>query len=156
MDDIVPWHTRGWERVQDVIAAVREWFSERTFGEAMAMIGALIVFGAFSRIWRSMRIHRAGAKLDFSYHAPEQALQQMAQAFEIRMRSKGMDCPGHRTWQEHLQALQALQPERAAEIPVGAEEFVQLYNAVRFGAASGAAPALERLGELLRNMEVRK
>ncbi len=139
----IPWYWRVWEKVQDVLGAVRTWVLTASWGQK-GTVFALLVLGLLVpqayRYWQRQRAFTPG----FRYFSPDAALQPLSDRFEALLARRGIPCPPNRTWAGHLAA------QRVSD---GAfYGFVQGYEQARFGPPPMPAD-IRRLQCVLRSLE---
>jgi transglutaminase-like putative cysteine protease len=147
----VPSWMREWERMQDGIMG----FSRRLGGLGMMgwvwLIGGLTAVYVLLRSWRDLfQPRKRGAKAQ-GYVGPGGELDGVAQRFEGLLKQRGIPCPPHRTWEEHLEQVKAATEPAALDLS-RAGSFLADYNAVRFGKPEDAE-SVSRLLEQVRDLE---
>jgi hypothetical protein len=124
------------ERLQDGFADLKEWLATQNYLPLLPVL-ALPLLAVF--LWRRLRQwwrKNSAAAPAFAYAAPGPELAALGAEFERYLRRRKLACSVARTWGEHLAAVRA---GEAARDLGAAEEFVQKYNRLRFGAAGDAA-----------------
>ena len=143
---IPPWW-RVWERMQDLLGAIRRWVTTSDWTQKAAVF-SLLVLGLLIpqvyRYWRSRLQRRAG----FRYSQPEEALSALALRFERLLARLGQPCPEGRTWGEHLRVTEEFIETRRVSL----QTFVGNYSQARFGPLPGSAE-IAQLDTALRKLE---
>ena len=143
---IPPWW-RVWERLQDLLGAIRRWVTTSNWTDK-ALVFLLLVLGLLIpqvfRFWRQRRLLRRG----FQYTRPEAALSVLAARFESLLTRLGQPCPEGRTWREHLGLIEEFIELR--RVPL--EAFIVNYSRARFGPLPNASE-IARLDRALRVLE---
>ena len=139
----IPFYWHVWEKVQDILGAVRSWVLTAGWAEK-GTVFALLVLGLLVpqiyRYWRRRRAFTPG----FLYSSPDAALAALSDRFEALLARRGIPCPENQTWPEHLAAL---------GINNGAlHGFVQGYEQARFGPPP-TPQDISRLDAALRDLE---
>jgi transglutaminase-like putative cysteine protease len=140
---------RLWERIQDVPARVRAWFSNLSRQTVLTVVFsfsalALTVAGIRSLILRLRGPRTAPVR---TYAPPTVELQAAARRFEKVLSARAVPCPPDRTWRDHLR-----EPKAAAALDqTAARQFIDTYNAARFGETSDNPGA--ELDDLLKQLE---
>lgn len=131
----IPLYWQVWEKLQDVLGAVRTWVLTAGWLQKGAVF-LLLVLGLLVpqiyRYWKSRRAQESG----FRYSSPDAALAALAARFEALLTRRGFPIPENRTWPEHLHAA-----EMEDSSAVG--RFVQDYSRARFGPAPSRADIAE-------------
>ncbi|MBM3459756.1 MAG: DUF4129 domain-containing protein, partial [Armatimonadetes bacterium] len=149
----IPWWNRTWETAADSLARAMTLVRENALALLLSAGGVLALLTVLRR-----RRERQSRGQDTGYPIPDPTLARLAGRFEALLTSRGVPCPPHRPWSEHL--------ARLAEIPAGAtgsatpldlhraEAFVAAYNAARFGSGvPGSTSPPEGPAELLQALE---
>jgi len=139
-----------WEWLQDVPRRVRAWIAQNGKRALLgiAIIGAILVVSAWT--WRFLRLRRGRPREVLrGYALPSRELLAAAKRFDRLLRSRGAACATDRTWREHLRAM----PQSAPIDRSQCLDFVNAYDAARFGGANG--DTLWRINALLDQLEQR-
>lgn len=122
----IPLYWRAWERIQDILGAVRTWVLTAGWLQKGAVFLLLVLGLLIPQVYRYFKNRRARTP-GFRYASPDAALLALSARFEKLLARRGAPVPETRTWPEHLSA---------AEIEDGAlRHFVQDYSRARFGPA---------------------
>jgi hypothetical protein len=147
--DSPPLWRRAWEWLNETALVIGDWFYERSWAELGLLIGgaiALIVSLLWLReVWLRRRRRRLAA--GFAYRSPGEALKALKDRFERLLAKRGLPCPEHLPWSEHLAVM--AKREKAGRIRIDLEKangFARAYREVRFGRPEDgqAIAALER------------
>jgi transglutaminase-like putative cysteine protease len=140
MYETPPFWTRLWDFVSDLPRRIRLWFYQ--IGREAILLLALgaVLFSAVVALIRSLLQRRKpGDRASRGYAGAPPALQAAARRFERAARRRGFILHPSRTWRESI-----------ASAPQPYQDFVQIYDTLRFGAAGDA----RQLQELLVQIEM--
>jgi transglutaminase-like putative cysteine protease len=131
---------RAWESLQDWIAALLASMGDSDWTHLIwVLIGGAcfyITFRFLSSLRKLKRPTSDSAGSVYSTLNPE--LAGLARRFDTLLHARGLACPSHLTWQEHLQKQQSAElmqkdpRSRLLNLSL-AETFLKQYNGVRFG-----------------------
>jgi len=139
----IPLYWQAWERVQDLLGAVRNWVLAAGGLEKGAVFLLLVLGLLIPQIYRYLKSRRAQTA-GFRYSSPDAALALLSTRFEALLVRRGAPIPETRTWPEHL---------RGAELGDGAlKRFVQDYSLARFGPPPSPAD-IKHLDQMLHTLE---
>jgi len=160
----VSFFVRAMEWFEDSWALLVAWFRGLSWRQLLVRAATVAVaYGLVAGLWRKagqLRRRRA-ASAAAAYPGPNEALRALALRFEDFLRRAGAPCPAHLTWQEHLAGFSPSRSEagqghsesrRLALNLVQAREFLNQYNAVRFGTPDDVQ-ATGKLRAVLRRLE---
>ena len=139
----IPLYWQAWERVQDILSAVRTWVLTAGWLQKTAVFLLLVLGLLIPQVYRYLKSRRAQTA-GFRYSSSDAALLALSRRFEILLARRGAPIPETRTWPEHL---------HDAELGDGAlKRFVRDYGQARFGPPPSPAD-LERLNQTLHSLE---
>ena len=120
----IPLYWQAWERIQDILGAVRTWVLTAGWLQKGAVFLLLVLGLLIPQVYRYLKSRQAQT-VGFKYSSPDAALALLSMRFETLLARRGVPVPQTRTWPEHL---------RDAELgDMGLRRFVQDYGEARFG-----------------------
>jgi transglutaminase-like putative cysteine protease len=142
----VPVWQRGWEKLQDSFAWLREEMTRLSREQwAMILVAILAVWGV-SR-WRMARRQSTLVEEEGLYFVPDVRLKLAATRFENWLQRSGVEIPEATSWSKYFDAPEAEFPNREL-----ATQFVREYESVRWGRAHDA-DAVAHVMQLVDELE---
>ena len=139
----IPLYWQAWERVQDILGAVRIWVLTAGWLQKGAVFLGLVLGLLIPQVYRYFKSRRA-LVVGFQYSSPDAVLLVLSRRFETLLARRGVPVPETRTWPEHL---------RDVELEDGAlKRFVQDYSQARFGPPPSPAD-IKNLNQTLHTLE---
>ncbi len=146
----VPFWRRGFERLQDWAAS-----THRVLGAGLWALCAVVVLGLAVIVWMRQRrlreLTRRAASGQLVYTQAEPQLADMAVRFEHFLLRKGLPCPPHVPWADHVRRASMLVLHSNIDWRQ-VDLFLNAYNGVRFGQKDDRARALDDLQRCLRKL----
>jgi transglutaminase-like putative cysteine protease len=147
----LPWWLERWESAQASIRAAAAAILRPDSPTLFGLAGALLAAPAGLLMLRRRRTRRSIRRVA-AYSGRGRELDAIARRFQRILARKGVPCPAHLPWREHLADLQR-EPPAGLDLET-ARLIVHHYNALRFGPC-GEPAALEELRALLDRLEKR-
>ena len=119
----IPFYWRVWEKIQDILGALRTWVVTAGWAEKGAVFLLLALGLLVPQVYRYLQKRRT-VTLGFRYSNSDAALAQLSNRFEALLARRGIPCPENRTWPEHL---------AMTDNPPMMQGFVRAYGRARFG-----------------------
>jgi hypothetical protein len=121
----IPFYWRVWEKIQDILGALRNWIITASWTAKGSVFIVLILGLLVPQVYRYVQ-KRHVQSLGFRYSGSDAALALLSERFEALLARRGIPCPETRTWPEHL-ALTHTASDSALS------DFVRNYGRARFG-----------------------
>ncbi|HEY3321777.1 MAG TPA: transglutaminase domain-containing protein [Planctomycetota bacterium] len=141
---ILPFWRRWWEAASDMAVRLPDGVWVAVLCALLAILGCI----SYLRIRARQQASRVGG-MGFRYTPPLAALAEIARKFEALLSRKGIPCPPHRPWGEHLDTVSASASPQQLDWDE-ANAFVRAYNAQRFGSVDESE--LSKLREHLKKL----
>ncbi len=120
----IPLYWQAWEKLQDVLGAIRNWAVTASWGQKGTVFLLLVLGLLVPQVYRYWQRRRAVTP-GFRYATPDAAFAGLSARFEAMLARRGVPCPENRTWPEHL-------ADAAIDEPA-VRGFVATYEQARFG-----------------------
>lgn len=138
----IPFYWRVWERMQDILGAIRTWALTAGWLQKGAVFLLLVLGLLVPQVYRYWKSRRAQV-IGFRYASPDAALLALSARFEALLARRGWPVPENRTWPEHLHTIEM-------ESDGTARRFVQDYSRARFG----PAPLPADIAQMEQNLKI--
>ncbi len=127
---LIPWYQRVWEKMQDTLAALRNWVVSASWAQKGSVFTLLVLGLLVPQVVRWRQRRRAMVP-GFQYTGSDAALAQLSERFEALLTKRGIPCPETLTWTEHLASVHL----KSVEMPDtdALHGFVRAYERARFG-----------------------